>query len=89
MNSIETNRESQSVLALFLKALKSTDFLNVPNFHETEGPDSCASTWFCLGCEIQILFPVLFISGVSMSLITAMCDPTSGVIVLMMKLECY
>lgn len=44
---------------------------------------------FCLGCEVQILFPVLFISGVSMSLITAMCVPTSGVVVLILKLACY
>lgn len=56
MNSIETNCESESVLALFLKVLKSTDFLNVPNFHETKGPDSCVSTCFVLVVKYRFYF---------------------------------
>ena len=89
MNSVETNCESQSGLALFLKALKSTSFLEVSNFHETKGPDSCVFARFRLGCERQLLFLALFIPRVSMNPIMAMCDPTRSAVVLLMKWKCH
>lgn len=80
---------SHSGLALFLKALKSTSFLDMSNFHETKELDSCVVTRLHLGCETQLLFLALFFPGVSTDLMMAMRDPTISVVVLIMKLKCH
>ena len=75
-----THCESQSDLALLLNNLKSTNFLDVPNFYKTKGPDSCVFIQCFVLVHNTVLFMMLSICNITVNFIMAMCDSTSSVV---------